>query len=926
MLIKKSISTLFILLVVLQGCGGGGGGGYSDPTPEPTPDPAPDPQSIVDVALANGSFTTLIAALEATDLDATLSDMDSTFTVFAPTDDAFDLLGQTTIDALLADTETLTDILTYHVITSEIDAAAAISSAGTSVEMANGDFVGLSMDGDNLLINAVTVTTTDVQADNGVIHVIDAVLIPPAARGEPTLNIVDTAVADGNFTTLVATLQATGLDATLADETSTFTVFAPTDDAFAIIDAATIDLLLANTDVLSEILLQHVVQGDVNSVTAFTLNGKSATTLAEVDIPVVINSTLDQLTFGGATVELTDIYTTNGIIHVIDTVVIADVALPTPPASIVDVAIANGSFNTLVAALRATGLDATLDNAESTFTVFAPTDAAFALLGQDTIDQLLDDTDTLSDILLYHVISDTKVLQDAALTVAQSSNNKVTMANGRKAALTLANSALFINKSSVSSADVMADNGVIHVVDQVIIPPPAVVDSIQTIADIAAANSQLSTLVTALTAADLVTTLSDDTATFTVFAPTNAAFDKIEDNALATLLADTTALTDVLLKHVVSGTAIDAVSAYAANGGAVTSTGNDSLGVALVDFTQTTNADTDEVAYDSANQMLVGGQNSTSQGGTLYVFDSDLGSAGSTCNGSCAETWPPVTVSDADVSNIAGLTLITREDGSSQAAYKSRPLYFYSGDSAAGDINGQDITGWWKVGQEQIALQIQGSNITTVDIYASNGVIHVIDTVITAADKASDTTAPVITLTGNNSQTVELNAQYSESGATADGGETVVIDATAVNTAAVGSYSVYYNATDAAGNAASQVTRTVNVVAPADSGAETIEVSIAANNSGSGNVYVIDGVQKKSLTFVAGTTYTFNHSSGHPLRFSETDDGTHGSGTEYTAGVDRSVSGVTTIQVTSGTPSTLYYYCSVHPGMGGLAAQQQSLY
>ncbi len=68
------------------------------------------------------------------------------------------------------------------------------------------------------------------------------------------------------------------------------------------------------------------------------------------------------------------------------------------------------------------------------------------------------------------------------------------------------------------------------------------VDSIQTIADIAAANSQLSTLVTALTAADLVTTLSDDTATFTVFAPTNAAFDKIEDSALATLLADTTAL------------------------------------------------------------------------------------------------------------------------------------------------------------------------------------------------------------------------------------------------------------------------------------------------------------------------------------------------------------------------------------------------
>jgi uncharacterized surface protein with fasciclin (FAS1) repeats len=379
------------------------------------------------------------------------------------------------------------------------------------------------------------------------------------------------------------------------------------------------------------------------------------------------------------------------------------------------------------------------------------------------------------------------------------------------------------------------------VVDQVIVPPPAVDASSRTIVDIALDDSQLSTLVTALTAADLVTTLSDDTATFTVFAPTNAAFDKIEDGALATLLADTTALTDILLKHVVSDAAIDAVSAYAANGSAVTSTGNDSLGVSLIDFTQTTNAETDEVAYDRVNQVLVGGQNSTNQGLTLYVFDSDLGTSGSTCNGGCAETWPPVTVSDADVSNIAGLTLVTREDGSSQAAYKSRPLYFYSGDSAAGDIKGQDISGWWKVGQEQVALQIQGSNVTMVDIYASNGVVHVIDTVITAADK------------------VEV--------------------------------------------------------------AKSFDVSVVASDSGSGNVYVIDGVQNKSLALEAGTTYTFTHSSGHPLRFSETDDGTHGGGSEYTLDVDSSLSGSTVIKVTSATPSMLYYYCSAHAGMGGSAGQ-----
>ena len=723
---SKLLVLIFSSLLILQGCGSG-----TKHEVTPTPVAPADPQSIVDVATANGSFTTLVAALEATGLDVTLSDMDSKFTVFAPTDDAFALLGQDVIDALLADTDTLSDILTYHVISGEVDSSAAISSAGSLVEMVNGDSIGLSLDGDNLLVNTATVILVDVAVDNGVIHVIDAVLTPPADKGSPTMNIVDTAVPAGDFGTLVTALQAAGLDATLADEAQSFTVFAPTDAAFAMIDPETLNLLIADTDALSSVLLQHVVSGEVNSVTAYTLNGSSATTASGAAIPVAINTELDTLTFGGATVQTTDIYTTNGIIHVIDTVVIADVELPTPPASIVDVAVSNGSFTTLVAALQATGLDTVLDDQESTFTVFAPTDAAFALLGQDTIDALLADPDTLKDILLYHVISGSEILQDAAITVAQSESNKVDMANERQTALTLADSRLYINKSAVSLADVMADNGVIHVVDQVILPPPAVTDSTQTIVDIALADENFSTLVAALTAADLVTTLSDETATFTVFAPTNAAFDKIEDTALADLLADTDALTDVLLKHVISGATIDSVSAYAANGGVVTSIGNDSLGVSLVDFTKTTNGDSDEVAYDSASQRLVGGTNSTNPGFTLYAFDSDLGSAGSTCNASCATSWPPVSVTDGEVANISGLSLVTRDDGSSQAAYKGRPLYFYSGDTEASDTSGQSVSGWWKLGQEQVELQVQGSGVTTFDLYGTNGVIHVIDTVIT---------------------------------------------------------------------------------------------------------------------------------------------------------------------------------------------------
>jgi plastocyanin len=96
---------------------------------------------------------------------------------------------------------------------------------------------------------------------------------------------------------------------------------------------------------------------------------------------------------------------------------------------------------------------------------------------------------------------------------------------------------------------------------------------------------------------------------------------------------------------------------------------------------------------------------------------------------------------------------------------------------------------------------------------------------------------------------------------------------------------------------------------------ETIEVSIETNSNGSGNVYVIDGVQKKSLTFSIGTSYAFNHSDSHPFRFSSTDDGTHGGGNEYMNEVTKS-SGVTTIKITADTPTTLYYYCDIHSGMG----------
>lgn len=300
------ISLLFLL--VLQGCNSNN---------------SSDDETVVEVAAEDGRFTTLVTALQATGLDETLSDESASFTVFAPTDEAFALLGEETINNLLADTDTLTDILTYHVLGSEVDASTAIASAGSTVATVNGKSIALSLDGSDLLVNTVTVTVTDIQADNGVIHAIDAVLTPPADIGSPMMNIVETAIADGNFTTLVTALQAAGLDSVLADPNAEFTVFAPTDAAFAALPAGTVTSLLSDIPTLTAILTQHVVSGSVDSITAYSLNGQSAQTLNNnVVLPIVIDSSDNSLSVGGANVSVVDIYTTNGIIHVIDSVIV----------------------------------------------------------------------------------------------------------------------------------------------------------------------------------------------------------------------------------------------------------------------------------------------------------------------------------------------------------------------------------------------------------------------------------------------------------------------------------------------------------------------------------------------------------------------------------------------------------------------------
>lgn len=554
-------------------------GGSNDPEPNPI---APPFESVVDVAIDNGNFTTLVTALEATGLDETLDDPDGNFTVFAPTDEAFALLGEETINTLLADPDTLSNILLYHVVTTELDSEAAIDAAGTTVEMANGNSVGLSLSGESLLVNLSTVTMTDVEADNGVIHVLDAVLMPPAEPGEPTQTITEIAAGTEDLSTLVTALQTAGLDATLDNADATFTVFAPTNAAFEVLGQENIEALLNDAEALEAVLLQHVVaETQINSINAYAANGTSVEAANGAMLPVSIENKM--LKVGGATVTMTDIYATNGVIHVIDAVIVGDLELPAPPMSVVDVARDNGNFDTLVAALEATGLDATLDDPEASFTVFAPTDDAFAALGQDTIDALLADTETLSDILLYHVISGSEILAADAIAVAQAEDSLVQMANGDNTGLSLDGETLLVNTSSVTSANVMADNGVIHVIDKVLMPPAEKGTPTDNIVETAINAGNFTTLVEALQAAGLDSTLANENETFTVFAPTDAAFDKIDDATLNALIADVPALTQVLLQHVIVGAEVDSVTAFTLNGTSVNTESGEDVTVEIVD-------------------------------------------------------------------------------------------------------------------------------------------------------------------------------------------------------------------------------------------------------------------------------------------------------------------------------------------------------
>ncbi len=413
-------------------------------------------KTITGIAASNPDFSTLVLALKRAGLDDELANPASDLTVFAPTNAAFAALLTELKVASLNDipVETLTKVLLYHVKSGKSTAMQITSGYYSSLATgpAEGSKLSLYVDMTATKINGRSkITQTDVMADNGVIHVIDKVLLP--------MSIADHAVANSSFSSLVAALSKASLVAALDDDTKTYTVFAPTNDAFAALLkalGATLNDLSAAT--LSPILLYHVVNGYVPSTavaagyvpTLSTAFGKTVSLQLSVTGGVKLNNTVNVIA--------TDVVGTNGIVHVIDKVLL--------PPTVVEIAQQNSSFSTLVLAVVKADLAVTLSGA-GPFTVFAPTNDAFAALfktlGVSGIDAL--SKEALIPILLAHVVSGN--LQSGSLT-----SGSVPTLNSKKSLNVIvgSNGVTIDGSVNVTKADVQGKNGVVHVINKVIVP------------------------------------------------------------------------------------------------------------------------------------------------------------------------------------------------------------------------------------------------------------------------------------------------------------------------------------------------------------------------------------------------------------------------------------------------------------------------
>jgi transforming growth factor-beta-induced protein len=454
LLLMAGILTAMVL--VLSSCS------EDDPAPEVT-------GTIVEVAAATPSLSILVEALTLYPDLVDLLSAPGTNTVFAPDNDAFvaflGVIGQSELSDIPENV--LKDVLVYHVITSAAIASSDLSD-GQTAETAGGEDVTVTINDDGVFISGSQVTTPDVPASNGIIHIMKGVMVPPSIA--PVVGtIVAPAYFNVNFTTLIAAVQGASpsiLTTLLSQGPSGngLTLFAPTNDAFVaagiteLPDMATLDAVLTYHLIDATIMAAQLPStGAAAPAAVETLGGAFYLSNRGGDAGVFIN--------GSTQVTATDIEGSNGVVHVIDRTLV-------PPSMTIAALATELGFTKLVEALVEAGLDG-IFNQPGTYTVFAPTNEAFealyTLLGVTGPSEI--DDATLDAVLKYHV-SGAKVFStdlEDGLKAATLQTGEITV-NVSTEGVTLTDLEPDNADANVIVTEQLATNGVVHAIDAVLLP------------------------------------------------------------------------------------------------------------------------------------------------------------------------------------------------------------------------------------------------------------------------------------------------------------------------------------------------------------------------------------------------------------------------------------------------------------------------
>ncbi|XP_073476795.1 transforming growth factor-beta-induced protein ig-h3 [Aquarana catesbeiana] len=395
--------------------------------------------NIAQVVDTEDSLETLRAAIAASGLIDMLESEDKQYTLLAPTNEAFEKVSPETLNRILGDPEALKDLLNHHLLNNAQCSEAII--AGSSIETVEGTPVEVSCHGDELTLNGkAIISKKDILATNGVVHFVDELLIPDAAKTLSELG------KDSVASTAIDLFNQAGLGSHLAVN-ERVTVIAPHNNAFKD-GVPNIDKDMTN------LLQNHIIKDQLSSKYLYhgqvleTVGGKTLRVFVYRNALCIENSCIDAHDKKGR----------------YGTMFIVDKLLTPPSGNVMDVLKADNRFSLLVTAIQSAGLTETL-NREGTFTVFAPTDEAFRALPRAELNRLLGNAKELSNLLKYHIGDEILVSGSVSQLVRLKS-----LQGGKLEAISK-NSTLHVNKHRVSEADLMATNGVVHAINTVLQPP-----------------------------------------------------------------------------------------------------------------------------------------------------------------------------------------------------------------------------------------------------------------------------------------------------------------------------------------------------------------------------------------------------------------------------------------------------------------------